>query len=188
MTPPVVIRLFYCPQKQQQNYATETSRKEREITNIRRIWRKEKENLLQQRRKKHGTTIPPPATFIIPPSIKHAAGYHWRRRRREGWEDEETEGEVDEEEVGRSRRSPHWVNLRQLAIRRQKFCFRNSASFNPLPVIFCSLLLFIPHFLLCLFFCVPLPLFPLFLPLPLLPSLLLLSLLLHLNCPSSSPL
>lgn len=49
-------------------------------------------------------TIPPPATFITTPSIKHAAGYHWRRREREKWEDKETEGEVDEEELGSVRR------------------------------------------------------------------------------------
>lgn len=88
---------------QQQNCATEKSQKVRKRINIGRIWRKEKENLLQQRRRKHGTTIPPPATFIIPPSIKHAAGYHLRRR--EVREDVETEGEVDkEEEVRGSRR------------------------------------------------------------------------------------
>lgn len=74
------------------------------MTNIKRIWRKEEENLLQQRRRKHGTTIPPPATFIITPSIKHAAGYQWRRREREKWEDKETEGEVAEEELGSVRR------------------------------------------------------------------------------------
>lgn len=103
MTPPVLI-LFSLSAKQQQNYATETRPKKRKITNIVRIWRKEKENLLQQRRRKHGTTIPPPATFIITPSIKHAAGYHWRRREGEKWENKETEEEVDEEELGRLRR------------------------------------------------------------------------------------
>lgn len=119
-------------------------------------------------------------------------------------EDEETEREVDEEEVWGSRRSPHSVNLLQLARRRQKLCcwtligrhdvlVKNSASCRPLPVFFfCSFLLFIPLFLLLfVVFCIflPLPLLlPHFLPRPLLllplplPSLLL-SLLLLLPFP-----
>lgn len=164
-----------------------------------RIWRKEKENLLQRGRRKHRTAIPPPATFIITPSIKHAARYHWRRREGEKWEEKETEEESllsEPASTGLKKAEVVLLDSDWPMVRpREELCFL-LLLLSPVCPPFLCLLLFLSislstlflfsSFLFYLSFSPPSS--PLHLPPLALSHLLILFLLPHLNCPSSSPL